>query len=485
MGLLKRFLNVDTPRPNLIAPSHVYVLYEKQLVNPCHHRLKVESHSSRSPLLTMSNMGTDHERHPDRFQKDWNNSGTSCCSSRSMLLIDSVASTPSFGLLAMQSSWNSIQDHPFVDILDEESLSDIVENKESNQDKEYDIQPYLHRRHESSSSCHWSFEESLEICFGGEQGQHPQTSSDSHHVSIDKSNNSATEHKMQRASLEPPIEDRLRRPRQHPRKASSSSFDQSISSLSSLHIEQCFVDKIQPKVRCIPDNVLRDRSLQLERSLNLFAPHKSLGSNGKIVQMDDKDHQEPMTFSSHQQTPPDKVLVQQTPVQGSLAENGVLTYPDGRRFEGRYVGNRNLVQGVMRYPDGTIYRGGWSHGKRQGHGVVDFPDGSRYIGDFEGGEFHGEGKLTWSDGGYYVGAWEHGHIQGKGMEVRADGSMRHDGRWQQGRPFRTAIEQGQRSANAKVTSRNCTPTVIHLVKMASVRSVDSISTLGTSVSMYD
>ena len=425
----------------------------------------------------MSNARTEHLRHSGRFQKDWNNSCTSSCSSRSMRLNDSITSTPSFGLLAMQSSGYSLEKHNSDDNLDEESLPDIIENEaRSNKDKEYDIQPYLHRRHESSTSCHWSFDESLEICFGGEEGQHPRTPSDSHRVSIDRSGGSITEHKALRESLEPPIVDRLRHFRQRPRNTSSSSFDHSTSSLVSLNLHQAVVDKSQSKIRSISDDLLQDRSFKLERSLNLFAPHKSL--------VDNKDLQVPMILSSHLQPPDDEVIFHQTPVQPSLAGNGVLTLPDGRRFEGRYVGNHHLVQGAMTYPDGTIYRGAWSHGKRQGHGVVDFPDGSRYIGDFDQGEFHGHGKLTWSDGGYYVGAWEDGQIQGIGREVRADGSIRHDGWWKQGRPWRTAMEQQQCSVNTKVTSHNSTPKVIHLVKMASMRSLDSVSTIGTSVSFY-
>lgn len=50
--------------------------------------------------------------------------------------------------------------------------------------------------------------------------------------------------------------------------------------------------------------------------------------------------------------------------------------------------------------------------------------------------FEGQGKMTWTDGGWYEGQWMQGEIHGQGKEVRADGSLRHEGQWSKGVPIR-------------------------------------------------
>jgi hypothetical protein len=114
---------------------------------------------------------------------------------------------------------------------------------------------------------------------------------------------------------------------------------------------------------------------------------------------------------------------------------GVMKFSDGRTFRGQYF-NGQIVQGKMTYQDGSTYDGTWFEGMRHGTGRCVFADHSIYEGEFKNGEFHGRGRMSWNDGGWYEGEWINGEMHGHGREVRADGSIRHEGEWQRGQPIR-------------------------------------------------
>lgn len=114
---------------------------------------------------------------------------------------------------------------------------------------------------------------------------------------------------------------------------------------------------------------------------------------------------------------------------------GKMKFADGRTFEGEYI-NGQMVEGKMTYQDGSTYSGSWVDGMRHGRGRCFFPDESIYEGEFKEGEFFGYGKMSWNDGGWYEGTWLNGEMHGRGREVRADGSLRHDGEWLKGQPIR-------------------------------------------------
>ena len=117
------------------------------------------------------------------------------------------------------------------------------------------------------------------------------------------------------------------------------------------------------------------------------------------------------------------------------AKYGRLKFNDGRVFKGQHV-QGHILHGKMTYQDGCVYEGSWLHGKRHGTGRCMFVDGSVYEGEFSEGNIHGNGKMAWIDGGYYIGEWSRGEMNGRGTEIRSDGSLRHDGVWQQGVPIR-------------------------------------------------
>ena len=64
---------------------------------------------------------------------------------------------------------------------------------------------------------------------------------------------------------------------------------------------------------------------------------------------------------------------------------GVMTRPDGVRYEGEFRGRLANGRGVMTWPDGRRYEGEWRDGKRHGRGVETEPDGGRYEGEASAG----------------------------------------------------------------------------------------------------
>ena len=74
------------------------------------------------------------------------------------------------------------------------------------------------------------------------------------------------------------------------------------------------------------------------------------------------------------------------------------TLPNGARYEGEVnVDGQPHGQGVMTWPDGGRYEGKFGGGKFPGEGVYTAPDGTRYAGEYEV-LFDGRGVLTWPDG---------------------------------------------------------------------------------------
>jgi hypothetical protein len=45
-------------------------------------------------------------------------------------------------------------------------------------------------------------------------------------------------------------------------------------------------------------------------------------------------------------------------------------------------------------------------------------------------------QCCWSDGRRYSGEWMNGKAHGQGTEIRPDGSVRHDGQWENDKPIR-------------------------------------------------
>jgi hypothetical protein len=114
---------------------------------------------------------------------------------------------------------------------------------------------------------------------------------------------------------------------------------------------------------------------------------------------------------------------------------GLLKFADGRVFDGIFKSDR-MKEGTLSFPDQSEYKGVLKNGKRNGLGVNVYADGSRYEGKWTDNVFQGKGKMTWNDGASYDGEWNKGLMHGQGIELRADGTIRHQGQFADGDPVR-------------------------------------------------
>ena len=115
---------------------------------------------------------------------------------------------------------------------------------------------------------------------------------------------------------------------------------------------------------------------------------------------------------------------------------GIYQWKDGRSYQGGFCLDQRQGVGEYKWPDGSHYKGDFHKGLRHGNGVYTFRDGSVYTGEWNKGKYHGQGECIWKDGRTYKGEWAHGKANGYGREVRADGSVRHDGLWKNDVPVR-------------------------------------------------
>ena len=56
--------------------------------------------------------------------------------------------------------------------------------------------------------------------------------------------------------------------------------------------------------------------------------------------------------------------------------SGVLTYPDGKKYEGEFINGKRHGEGIFTYPDGTAFIGKFIAGKQDGLGTCINVDGS-------------------------------------------------------------------------------------------------------------
>eukprot|EP01032_Pedospumella_encystans_P012106 gene12106-14026_t len=135
---------------------------------------------------------------------------------------------------------------------------------------------------------------------------------------------------------------------------------------------------------------------------------------------------------------------------------GVLTYPDGNRYEGNWVTSKQegagkkisfdgrVVEGEFRdgtifngkgvlvHPDGVIHEGTWVEGKMEGPGKCSTPDGYSYTGTFHHSKEHGPGRGVCPGGIVYEGEWDMGKWHGHGKVTTSKGKVQ-EGEFQYGK----------------------------------------------------
>ena len=87
-------------------------------------------------------------------------------------------------------------------------------------------------------------------------------------------------------------------------------------------------------------------------------------------------------------------------------ENGKWLWSEtgNERNDGKYVGIIN------------------KNGLPSGAGIITFPDGNKYEGELNAGVIHGQGTFTWSDGNKYIGEWKDRKRHGQGTYIYSNGN---------------------------------------------------------------
>lgn len=86
--------------------------------------------------------------------------------------------------------------------------------------------------------------------------------------------------------------------------------------------------------------------------------------------------------------------------------NGVLTWDDGRQYDGQFNAGKFHGSALMSWPDGRVYRGQYAEDRKQGEGTFSWPDGRRYQGQWVIGKRHGMGVYTNAKGCTRTGMWQ-------------------------------------------------------------------------------
>jgi hypothetical protein len=106
----------------------------------------------------------------------------------------------------------------------------------------------------------------------------------------------------------------------------------------------------------------------------------------------------------------------------------VLTYKDGRRYEGEYKLDKMHGRGVYIWAEGARYEGEYREDKKNGRGVQTWPSGARYEGEYVDSMQTGYGLMTWADGRRYEGYWINSKCTGFGILSHKDG-RRYEGEY--------------------------------------------------------
>jgi clan AA aspartic protease (TIGR02281 family) len=117
--------------------------------------------------------------------------------------------------------------------------------------------------------------------------------------------------------------------------------------------------------------------------------------------------------------------------QGQGAVQWFQSDAPGIGVEGTYR-QGHLISGVVSYPNGDRYEGDLRDGERTGKGVYRFASGNRYEGQFSHGDRNGQGVFTWANGDRYVGEFRDGYPWGHGT-YRSAAGVRQEGEWNRNR----------------------------------------------------
>jgi S1-C subfamily serine protease len=129
--------------------------------------------------------------------------------------------------------------------------------------------------------------------------------------------------------------------------------------------------------------------------------------------------------------------------EGSKTIHGVVSYPDGARYEGQLIGTKRNGVGVHATADGARYAGEWRDDVMAGHGSVSRANASeRYDGEWQGAQRNGHGLQTDATGNRYAGQFRDNRPQGLGVLFNPQGKAVLAGNWEAGRQSAAAPPAG-------------------------------------------
>lgn len=119
---------------------------------------------------------------------------------------------------------------------------------------------------------------------------------------------------------------------------------------------------------------------------------------------------------------------------GSKTIHGVVSYPDGGRYEGQFIGTKRDGVGVHVTADGARYAGEWREDLMAGHGSVSRANTTeRYDGEWQGARRNGHGLQIDATGNRYAGQFRDNRPQGLGVLFDPQGKPVMAGNWDAGR----------------------------------------------------
>lgn len=108
--------------------------------------------------------------------------------------------------------------------------------------------------------------------------------------------------------------------------------------------------------------------------------------------------------------------------KGFIKGHGTFRFSNGNVMEGDWE-SMGTGTGYLLFADGTRYDGPFLNGAPQGQGIKVWANGDRYEGTFVQGHLAGQGTMQFSDGSRYVGGWLNDQYEGQGTYTRADGEV--------------------------------------------------------------